>query len=144
MTENAVLSIRNASSGVRSFLLAGMAGPLSGIRDPSDNELALDIMDHNRRGEFEKREMEPNRSFTVRAPSINAVRRALHRAPGGARVVGRHDRDTILCIHTMDGHSLARHWPVIVSRLVKAGLAVVPRPGSETGTGRGSNKPEVN
>ncbi len=51
--------------------------------------------------------MDADRSFYVRAPSINAVRRALHRAPGGVRVVGRHDRDTVLCSHTMDGHSLS-------------------------------------
>lgn len=67
--------------------------------------------------------------FLVRAPSVNAVRRALHRAPGGVRVVGRQDRETILCRHTMDEHSLARLWPIIVSRLQKAGLGVVP-PGS--------------
>ena len=63
--------------------------------------------------------------FFVRAPSINAVRRALYRAPGGVRVVGRQDRETILCTHTMDEHSLSRHWPVIVSRLEKAGLSIV-------------------
>jgi hypothetical protein len=62
--------------------------------------------------------------FLVRAPSVNAVRRALHRAPGGVRVVGRQDRETILCTHTMDEHSLSRHWPVIVSRLEKAGLSI--------------------
>ncbi len=67
--------------------------------------------------------------FLVRAPSVNAVRRALHRAPGGVKVVGREDRETILCTHTMDDHSLARHWPVILSRLDKAGLAVVPTAG---------------
>jgi hypothetical protein len=67
--------------------------------------------------------------FLVRAPSINAVRRALYRAPGGVRVVGRRDRETILCTHTMDEHSLARHWPVIVSRLSKAGLTVEPGKG---------------
>jgi hypothetical protein len=50
------------------------------------------------------------------------------------RVVGRHDRETILCTHTMDEHSLFRHWPVIMSRLAKAGLAVVARPPRETGT----------
>jgi hypothetical protein len=72
--------------------------------------------------------MQDEQRFYVQAPSINAVRRALVRAPGGARVVGRHDRKTILCIHTMDDHSLGRHWPVILSRLAKAGLAVVPRP----------------
>jgi hypothetical protein len=88
-------------------------------------------MDHNRAEWLEKREMDADRSFYVRAPSINAVRRALHRAPGGVRVVGRHDRDTVLCIHTMDGHSLSRHWRVIVSRLAKAGLAVVARPPRE-------------
>jgi hypothetical protein len=89
-------------------------------------------MDHNTREDFEKREMEPGRTFYVRAPSVSAVRRALDRAPGGARVVGRHDRETILCTHTMDGHSLARHWKVIVSRLGKAGLAVVTRPATES------------
>ncbi|APW63258.1 hypothetical protein [Paludisphaera borealis] len=68
--------------------------------------------------------------FYVLAPSVNAVRRALFRAPGGAKVVGRHDRETIACSHTMDAHSLARHWSILVSRLGKAGLRVVPRPGS--------------
>ncbi len=80
---------------------------------------------------FEKREIEPDRSerrFYVLAPSVNAVRRALFRAPGGAQVVGRYDRATILCSHTMDEHSLGRHWPVIKSRLQKAGLAIVERP----------------
>jgi hypothetical protein len=72
--------------------------------------------------------MQAERTFYVRAPSVNAVRRALFRAPGGALVVGRHDRETILCTHTMDEHSLARQWPIIVSRLAKAGLAIVPRP----------------
>jgi hypothetical protein len=63
--------------------------------------------------------------FYVRAPSVNMVRRALHRAPGGAKVVGRYDRQTIECIHTMDEHSYRRHWPVIVSRLGKEGLSIV-------------------
>jgi hypothetical protein len=66
-----------------------------------------------------------DRRFFVRAGSVNEVRRALARAPGGVRVVGRFDRETIECIHTMDPHSLARHWPVILSRLEKAGLRVV-------------------
>lgn len=74
--------------------------------------------------------MDTNR-FYVRAPSVNAVRRALGRAPGGVRVAGRFDRDTIEVTHTMNRHSHARHWPVILSRLSLAGLAVVPRPGSE-------------
>ena len=65
--------------------------------------------------------------FLVKAESVNAVRRALGRAPGGARVVGRFDRETIECSHTMDDHSFARHWPVILSRLAKAGLSVVAR-----------------
>ena len=91
-------------------------------------------MDHNRGDWLEKREMQAERSFYVRAPSINAVRRALHRAPGGVRVVGRHDRDTVLCNHTMDGHSLGRHWRVIVGRLAKAGLAIVARPPREPGS----------
>jgi hypothetical protein len=104
----------------------------------------LDIQDHNRREDFEKREIEPDRTFYVRAPSVSAVRRALDRAPGGARVVGRHDRETILCTHTMDGHSLARHWKVIVSRLGKAGLAVVTRPPRESGsTTRSDDAPDV-
>lgn len=64
--------------------------------------------------------------FYVRAKSVNAVRKALGRAPGGVRVVGRYDRETIECDHTMEEHSLARHWPVVVSRLSKAGLSVVP------------------
>ena len=67
--------------------------------------------------------------FFVRAASVNAVRRALERAPGGARVVGRYDRETIECVHTMASHSLARHWPVLLSRLETAGLVVVDRPG---------------
>lgn len=71
--------------------------------------------------------------FYVAAPSVNAVRRALGRAPGGVEVVGRFDRHTIECLHTMDQHSLARHWAVIVSRLAKAGLGVVDRPGAEPG-----------
>lgn len=68
--------------------------------------------------------------FYVKAASVNQVRRALGRAPGGVRVVGRFDRETIECVHTMDEHSLQRHWPVILSRLAKAGLSVVARPGS--------------
>ncbi|AMV40022.1 hypothetical protein [Planctomyces sp. SH-PL62] len=68
--------------------------------------------------------------FYVAAPSVGAVRRALFRAPGGARVLGRHDRETIACTHTMAAHSFARHWPILLSRLDKAGLRVVPRPPS--------------
>ncbi len=75
-------------------------------------------------------EATPDRRFFVVAPSVNAVRKALFRAPGGARVIGRHDRETIACSHTMDSHSLARHWPILVSRLAKAGLRVASRPGS--------------
>ena len=69
--------------------------------------------------------------FYVKAASVNAVRRALDRAPGGARVVGRFDRDTIECRHTMAAHSLSRHWPVLLSRLDKAGLSVVDRPAAD-------------
>lgn len=72
--------------------------------------------------------------FYVRAPSINAVRRALGRAPGGVRVLGRHDRETIECRHTMNEHSYARHWPVVLSRLSQAGLCVVEKPGSTPGS----------
>ena len=74
------------------------------------------------------RTAEPSGRFFVQAASVNLVRRALHRAPGGARVVGRYDRETIECSHTMDEHSYARHWAVILSRLSKVGLKVVPRP----------------
>jgi hypothetical protein len=78
-----------------------------------------------------ERSSNSSRRFYVRAPSVSAVRRALHRAPGGARVVGRYDRETIECLHTMDEHSYGRHWPVIVSRLEKAGLSVTLRPISD-------------
>ena len=67
--------------------------------------------------------------FYVKARSINAVRKALGRAPGGVRVLGRYDRETIGCSHTMEAHSLERLWPIIVSRLHKAGLVIVERPG---------------
>jgi hypothetical protein len=87
--------------------------------------------------------MEPKQVFYVRAPSVSAVRRALHRAPGGARVVGRHDRDTILCTHTMDAHSLTRHWPVIMSRLSSAGLVVVPAPPSPQQSSQAAGKPRA-
>jgi hypothetical protein len=74
--------------------------------------------------------------FFVKARSVNAVRKALGRAPGGVRVVGRYDRETIECRHTMEAHSLDRLWPIIVSRLAKAGLSVVARPGeAPAGTG---------
>ena len=63
------------------------------------------------------------------------MRRALGRAPGGVRVVGRFDRETIECRHTMEEHSLARLWPIVVSRLEKAGLAVVARPGQTPADG---------
>lgn len=66
--------------------------------------------------------------FFVKAASVNAVRRALQRAPGGAVVLGRFDRETIECGHTMNEHSFGRHWPVLLSRLEKAGLTVVERP----------------
>ena len=66
--------------------------------------------------------------FYVPAKSVNSVRRALGRSPGGVEVLGRFDRDTIECSHTMNEHSLGRHWSVIVSRLAKAGLRVADRP----------------
>jgi hypothetical protein len=69
--------------------------------------------------------------FFVKAASVNAVRKALGRAPGGVRVVGRFDRETIECRHTMEEQSFRRHWRVVLSRLEKAGLQVVDRP--ETG-----------
>lgn len=73
--------------------------------------------------------------FFVRAASVNSVKRALGRAPGGVKVVGRFDRETIECRHTMDERSLARHWPIILSRLGKEGLSVVERPGQDPGSG---------
>ena len=89
-------------------------------------------MNDSRGDAFEKRETEPDRSdrrFYVRAPERQpACKPELFSAPGGVKVMGRHDRTTILCSHTMDRHSFNRHWPVIKSRLEKAGLAVVERP----------------
>lgn len=73
--------------------------------------------------------------FFVKAASVNEVRRALGRAPGGVRVIGRFDRETIEVRHTMDQHSLARTWPILRSRLGKAGLAIVERPGPEPDPG---------
>lgn len=73
--------------------------------------------------------------FYVRAASINQVRRALDRAPGGVRVVGRFDRELIQCSHTMEGHSFLRHWPIIRSRLSKAGLQLASD--AEPDAGRG-------
>lgn len=66
--------------------------------------------------------------FFVKATSVNHVRRALDRAPGGAQVVGRYDRQIIECGHTMSSHSWARHWPILLSRFEKAGIVVVDRP----------------
>lgn len=62
--------------------------------------------------------------FYVRAASVNAVRRALHRAPGGVKVIGREDRERIACRHTMNSQSLMKHWPIIQSRLDSNGLEV--------------------
>jgi hypothetical protein len=89
--------------------------------------------DHSREPDEPELRASPSEKFYVRAPSINAVRRALYRAPGGVRVVGRQDRETILCTHTMDEHGLARHWPVIVSRLHKAGLSMEKKDDSSPG-----------
>src|SRR5262245_19597735 len=101
------------------------------------------LMHHNRGEDDEKRALGCGGTFYVRAPSINAVRRPLHRAPGGVRVLGRHDRETICCTHSMDEHSMARHWPLIVSRLANAGLRIVPRPGPEPQSGRESIDPAL-
>ncbi|MHC5543385.1 hypothetical protein ACYOEI_34615 [Singulisphaera rosea] len=77
--------------------------------------------------------------FYVRAPSVNAVRKALGRAPGGVRVVGRYDREKIECSHTMDSHSYERHWPVIMSRLSKAGLKAIDPGGTSQGELKGGD-----
>lgn len=69
--------------------------------------------------------------FFVRAASINQVRKALDRAPGGAQVIGRFDRQTIECGHTMSTQSLGRHWPVLLSRFEKTGITVVDRPATQ-------------
>lgn len=66
--------------------------------------------------------------FFVKAGSVNQVRKALDRAPGGAQVIGRYDRQIIECGHTMSTHSLAKHWPVLLSRFEKAGIVVVETP----------------
>lgn len=66
--------------------------------------------------------------FFVQARSVNQVRKALDRAPGGAQVIGRYDRGTIECGHTMSSHSLRRHWPVLLSRFEKDGIVVVDPP----------------
>jgi len=92
------------------------------------------LQDNTRdRGRETVANLEIDRRFFVRATSVNAVRKALFRAPGGAEVVGRYDRETIECRHTMDAHSLHRHWPVILSRLEKANLVVVARPRRDDG-----------
>ena len=66
--------------------------------------------------------------FFVQAGSVNQVRKALDRAPGGAQVIGRYDRRLIECGHTMAAQSYARHWPVLLSRFEKAGIIVVDPP----------------
>ena len=48
--------------------------------------------------------MDLERTFYVRAPSTNAVRRALHRASGRSGVVGRHDRADD-SMHSHDGRA---------------------------------------
>ncbi|WP_435018936.1 hypothetical protein TA3x_000926 [Tundrisphaera sp. TA3] len=74
--------------------------------------------------------MERAERFYVKAASVNAVRRAVLGTPGGVRVIGRYDRETIECRHTMAAQSLAKNWPVLLSRFKKAGLSVVDRPGA--------------
>ena len=66
--------------------------------------------------------------FFIRATSVNQVRKALDRAPGGAQVIGRFNRQVIECGHTMSAQSLSRHWPILLSRFEKAGIVVVERP----------------
>lgn len=63
--------------------------------------------------------------FLVRAPSVNTVKRALNNVPGGVEVIGRFDRETIECAHTMAGPSFIRNWPIVRSRLTRAGLGLV-------------------
>jgi hypothetical protein len=91
-----------------------------------DEEPVMDL-EGTRESDPSERSALRSRRFYVRARSVSQVRRALYRAPGGARVVGRFDRVLIECLHTMDEHSFGRHWPVIISRLEKAGMAVVRR-----------------
>ena len=107
---------------------SNVAGRIDHSRVPAGGFVAeygyMNLESNRDDGELE-RPASGSRRFYVRAASVNAVRRALYRAPGGARVVGRFDRETIECQHTMDAHSYRRHWPVIASRLEKAGLVVV-------------------
>ncbi|MFO0960278.1 MAG: hypothetical protein U0800_23030 [Isosphaeraceae bacterium] len=79
--------------------------------------------------------------FYVKAPSVNAVRRALGRAPGNVKVVGRLDGERIACTHTMDAHSLSRHWPIILSRLAKAGLEIARDPSHDLRIHRPPDEP---
>ncbi|ADV62069.1 hypothetical protein Isop_1484 [Isosphaera pallida ATCC 43644] len=71
--------------------------------------------------------------FLVRAESVNAVKRALRNVPGGVEVIGRYDRDTIECAHTMAGPSFIRNWPIVRGRLARAGLGVVGEVGPIAG-----------
>ncbi|WP_250846724.1 hypothetical protein [Aquisphaera insulae] len=50
-------------------------------------------------------------------------------------MIGRHDRETIECGHSMNDRSLARHWPVIAGRLECSGLVVVARPEAAASAG---------
>jgi hypothetical protein len=68
--------------------------------------------------------------FFVVAKSVNQVKRALIHTAGGVRVIGRFDRETIECSHTMEAQSFKKNWPIILSRLGAAGLPLVDRPGS--------------
>ena len=71
-----------------------------------------------------------------RPGSVNAVRKALGRAPGGVRVVGRFDRETIEC-RPHDGRRTASRGSGRSSSagFEKAGLAVVDAAGPDSGRG---------
>ncbi|WZO99756.1 hypothetical protein EP7_001369 [Isosphaeraceae bacterium EP7] len=79
--------------------------------------------------------------FFVVAKSVNQVKRALIHTAGGVRVIGRFDRETIECSHTMESQSFKKNWPIILSRLSSAGLQLVDRPGSPGDTARPDGGP---
>ena len=81
--------------------------------------------------------------FFVKAGSVNQVRKALDRAPGGAQVIGRYDRQIIECGHTMSAQSWTKHWPVLLSRFEKAGIVVVDPPSIQNDPGTEPDDPKI-
>ena len=70
----------------------------------------------------------PSRRFFVKAGSVNAVRRALYRSSGrGPRGGTLRSGDNRVLAHN-GWQSMIKNWPIIESRLEKAGLEVSPAP----------------